>query len=45
MKIPPHQAAETGSKVGNKIAGWFSGKMEFDLLESEEKNVFKYFKQ
>lgn len=45
VKIPPHQAAETGSKVGNKIAGWFSGKMEFDLLESEEKNVFKYFKQ
>ncbi|KAK0244707.1 arad-like aldolase/epimerase [Armillaria nabsnona] len=45
VKIPPHQAAETGSKVGNKIAGWFSGKMEFDLLESEEKNVFRYFKQ
>ncbi|KAK0477356.1 arad-like aldolase/epimerase [Armillaria novae-zelandiae] len=45
VKIPPHQAAETGSKVGNKIAGWFSGKMEFDLLESEEKNVFRYSKQ
>ncbi|KAG7443522.1 arad-like aldolase/epimerase [Guyanagaster necrorhizus] len=45
VKISSEQAAETGSKVGNKTAGWFSGQMEFAFLESEEQNSFVYLKE
>ncbi|KAJ6509866.1 class II aldolase/adducin domain-containing protein [Mycena vulgaris] len=36
MHINPEQAKETGRLVGSQPAGWFSGCMEFMVLEREE---------
>ncbi|KAJ7754150.1 class II aldolase/adducin domain-containing protein [Mycena maculata] len=36
VPINPAQAAETGKLVGSQAAGWFSGCMEFMVLEREE---------
>ncbi|KAJ7827100.1 class II aldolase/adducin domain-containing protein [Mycena leptocephala] len=36
VHINPAQAAETGKTVGSQGAGWFSGSMEFMVLEREE---------
>jgi len=36
VPINPAQAAETGKVVGSQGAGWFSGSMEFMVLEREE---------
>jgi ribulose-5-phosphate 4-epimerase/fuculose-1-phosphate aldolase len=36
VQINAAQAAETGKTVGSQGAGWFSGSMEFMVLEREE---------
>ncbi|KAF7348869.1 Aldolase-II domain-containing protein [Mycena venus] len=36
VHINPAQAAETGKTVGSQGGGWFSGSMEFMVLEKEE---------
>lgn len=36
VPISPAQAAETSKIIGSQGAGWFSGRMEFMVLEREE---------
>ncbi|KAF7289182.1 Aldolase-II domain-containing protein [Mycena indigotica] len=42
VKINPEQAAETARIVGTQGAGWFSGSMEFMVLEAEERVTFQF---
>jgi hypothetical protein len=42
VKVNPAQAAETGKIVGSHSAGWFSGSMEFMVLEREEGVKFQF---
>ncbi|KAJ7163886.1 hypothetical protein C8R43DRAFT_879531, partial [Mycena crocata] len=41
IKINPEQAAETGKLGGSQEVGWFSGCMEFMVLENEEGAKFQ----
>ncbi|KAG1745632.1 class II aldolase/adducin domain-containing protein [Suillus lakei] len=40
--IDPENAAETRRLLGSEIGGWFNGVPEFQLLEHEEGDKFKY---
>jgi ribulose-5-phosphate 4-epimerase/fuculose-1-phosphate aldolase len=43
IKIDPKQAEITGKTLGDaSTVGWFSGLMEFDLLEAQEGKKFNF---